>query len=128
MTSLTVIKCLNQLFTTFGMPAYIHSDRGSSFISNQIVDYLTSHGIADSRTTPSNPEENGQVERYNGIMWKAVNLALKSRRLKVTQWELVLPDALHSIRTLLCTSTCTPHEEYLAIKDDQQVVHLFLRV
>ena len=26
----TVIQCLSQLFALFGMPAYVHSDRGSS--------------------------------------------------------------------------------------------------
>ena len=37
--------------------------------------------------------------------------ALKSRNLPLTHWEVVLKDALHSIRSLLCTSiNCTPHE------------------
>ena len=64
-----------------------------------------------SRTTPYNPRGNGQVERYNGIIWRAVSLALKTRSLSPADWELVLPDALHSIRSLLCTATnCTPHE------------------
>ena len=38
-------------------------------------------------------------------------LALKTKNLPVERWELVLPDALHSIRSLLCTATnATPHE------------------
>ncbi|KAL7634037.1 UNVERIFIED_CONTAM: hypothetical protein RMT77_015362 [Armadillidium vulgare] len=38
-------------------------------------------------------------------------LALESRKLPTTLWETVLPDALHSIWTLLCASTnATPHE------------------
>ena len=33
----------------------------------------------------------------------------------IGQWEAVLPDALHSIRSLLCTSTnATPHERLFA--------------
>ena len=45
------------------------------------------------------------------MVWKAVTLALKSRNLPTSAWEIVLPDVLHSIRSLLCTSTnCTPHE------------------
>ena len=36
---------------------------------------------------------------------------LKSRDLPVSKWETVVPDALHSVRSLLCTATnCTPHE------------------
>ena len=38
-------------------------------------------------------------------------MALKSQQLPTTQWEIVFPDALHSIRSLLCTVTnATPHE------------------
>ena len=52
-----------------------------------------------------------KVERYIGIIWKTINLALKSNKLHVSQWESVITDALHSIHSLLCTSTnSTPHE------------------
>ena len=31
----------------------------------------------------------------------------------MTHWQNVLPDALHSLRSLLCTATnCTPHERF----------------
>ena len=114
MSAQTVIKCLCELFSVFGMPAYIHSDRGTSFMSSELKEFLTSRGVAVSRTTPYNPQGNGQCERYNGIIWKSITLALNSRKLPVTQWETVLIDALHSIRMLLCTATnCTPHERML---------------
>ena len=74
-------------------------------MSKELRDYLNSKGIACSRTTPYHPEGNGLVERYNGIVWKTVSLGLKSHNLPVTQWEAVLPDALHAIRSLLCTAT-----------------------
>ncbi|CAI6371236.1 unnamed protein product [Macrosiphum euphorbiae] len=112
-SSTTVINSLWQLFSIFGMPAYIHSDRGSSFMSQELTTFLHNHGIATSRTTPYNPEGNGQAERYNGIIWKAIQLAQQTQRLKITQWEEVLTDALHSIRSLLCTAiNCTPHERF----------------
>ena len=44
-------------------------------------------------------------------MWKSITLALDSHNLPPTAWEVVLQDALHSIRTLLSTATGeTPHE------------------
>lgn len=111
MTTNTVIKHLTSLFSLFGVPSYIHSDRGTSFMSSALKNFLLSKGIASSRTSPYNPAGNGQVERYNGVIWKSVMLALKSRGLNNSHWEQVLPDALNSIRSLLCTSTnCTPHE------------------
>lgn len=90
MTSKTVIHCFNQLFSLFGMPEYIHNDRAPDFLSDEVKQYLNSKGIATSRNSRYNPRGNGQIERYNGI---------------------VLPDALHSIRSLLCTATnATSHE------------------
>ncbi len=109
----TVIKCLCQLFSLFGMPAYIHSDRGSSFMSEELRQFLMSRGVATSRTTPYNPACNGQVERYNGTIWKTIRMALETGGLPVTHWQDVLPDALHSIISLLCTATNnTPHERF----------------
>ncbi|GFR62564.1 Pro-Pol polyprotein [Elysia marginata] len=44
-------------------------------------------------------------------MWKAITLSLKSKGLSIDQWELVLQDSLHSVRSLLCPETnATPHE------------------
>lgn len=111
MTASTIIRSLCQLFSIFGMPAYIHSDRGPSFMSRELQEFLSTKGIACSRTTSYNPQGNGQVERFNGIIWKAITTALKSRNLPIECWQAVLPDALHSIRSLLSTSTnATPHE------------------
>lgn len=110
-SSSTVIKAFSQIFSVFGRPSYIHSDRGTSFLSRELTSYLHERGIATSLTTPYNPQGNGQTERYNGIIWKTIQLALRSRNLKTNQWEMVLNEALDSIRTLLCTATnCTPHE------------------
>lgn len=110
-SSTTVITHLRNIFSIFGMPGYIHSDRGSSFMSLELKSFLTSLGVATSRTTAYNPKGNGQVERYNGIIWKSVQLALKSNKMAIERWEQVLQPALHSIRSLLCTATnATPHE------------------
>lgn len=110
-TSETVKKCLIQLFSIFGLPSYIHSDRGSAFMSRDLKNFLHEKGVAPSRTTPYNPQCNGQTERYNGIIMKTIQLALRQKKLDMRQWERVLPDALHSIRSLISTATAsTPHE------------------
>ena len=97
----------------FGIPEFIHSDRGSSFISEDLVNYLRSRGIASSRSTPYHPTGSSQVEIFNGIVWKSVRLSLVSGKLPVEQWERVLPDALHSIRSLPSTATnTTPHDRF----------------
>ena len=71
MTTPTVISCLCQFFVLFGMPAYIHSDRGSSFMSRELREFLTSKGIASCRTTNFNPAwPCGVVVR--GHLWSCV--------------------------------------------------------
>ncbi|OUC40690.1 hypothetical protein D917_03886, partial [Trichinella nativa] len=66
------------------------------------------------RTTAHNPQDNGQGERYNGIIWKAVTSTLRSHDLRIEQREEVIGLALHSIRTLLSTTTnANPHERLL---------------
>lgn len=111
LTAETVIKKLTDVFCLFGTPAYVHSDRGTNFMSHELKAFLGSKGVGCSRTTPYNPRGNGQCERYNGIIWKTVTLCLRSKNLPISKWELALPDALHSIRSLLCTATNqTPHE------------------
>ena len=51
------------------------------------------------------PQGNSQIERYNGTIWQTDRLSLSSKHLPLSSWEAVLPDALHSIRSLLCTAT-----------------------
>ena len=117
MKACTVIACLNQLFALFEMPNYVHTDRAATFMSQELSSYFQRRGIACSRTTDYNAPGNGQCERFNGNIWSAVRLALKSSKLDIRQWELVLPDALHSIRSPLCTATNqTPHERMFNYK------------
>ena len=105
-SSQTVIECLLQLFSIFGM-----HDRGASFMSSEVKQFLHSKEVVASRTTSVNPRGNGQCERYNVIIWKTMMLALRSLNLSLTRWKTVLPDALHSMRSLLSTATnTTPHE------------------
>jgi transposase InsO family protein len=107
----TVIRCLETLFNLFGTPESIHSDRGSQFMSETVTNYCQKKNIAQTRTSPYNPQGNGQCEKYNGLIWKSVLLTTKSQSLKDSQWEQVLPEVLNSIRSLLCTATnSTPHE------------------
>lgn len=114
-SSESAIRCLCSLFSTYGMPEYVHSDRGSAFTSGMYRQFMTERGIATSYSSAYNPRGNGQVERYNGVLWRTIRLALHSRGLVVEDWETVLPDALHSMRSLLCVATNkTPHELFLS--------------
>ena len=97
-----------RVFAVFGMPAYLHSDSGGAFMRHELKQFLHSKGIARSRTTSYNPSGNGQEEKLNGMTRIADTLALKTHKLPINAWQDVLPDvpdAHHSLCTLLCTST-----------------------
>lgn len=101
----TLIKCLTSLLSLVGMPAYVHSDHEGSFMSREVREFLTTKGEGTSCTTSCIPEGNGQVERCNGVAWKAIMMSLKSKNLPLRNWQDVLPAALYSIHSLLCTAT-----------------------
>jgi len=120
----TAKQCLIQLFSIFGLPSYVHSDRGTSFMSDELKAFLRDKGIATSRTTPYNPQCNGQTERYNGIIMKTIELALRQHQLGIKSWEQMLPDALHSIRSLISTATMqTPHERFFTFQRRSSTGH-----
>ena len=107
----TVKRCLVDIFAVAGNPGFIHSDRGPSLISKELHSWLISNGIGYSNSAKYNPRGNGQVERYNGVIWKGVQLALRTKGLSDAYYEQVLQEVLHSQRSLLCTATnSTPHE------------------
>ena len=110
-SSQTAILCLMTIFSIFGLPSFIHSDRGTLFMSEEFKQFLLWLGIGSSNTTAYNPRVNSQCERYNGIIWNTILLALESQWLPVNAWQDVLQDVLHFICSLLCTTTnATPHE------------------
>ena len=104
MYSETVIKCLNDLFTLCSVPTCVHSDNARSFLSREIKDFFMERGIATSHCSVYHPTGSSQVERYNKVFWRYVGLVLKSQNLPIESWESVLPNVLHSLRSLLCTA------------------------
>ena len=44
-------------------------------MSEQLRQFLQERKVAISRTTPYNPQDNGQCKRYNGIIWETIQLA-----------------------------------------------------
>ena len=123
MTSSSVIKCLSTLFAIFGTPGFIHSDRGTQFVSSEFQNFCRQNGVATSKTTPYHPQGNGQNERYNGTVWKAVQCLLHSTNRPLTDWESVLPSALSSIRTVINTVTKdSPHDRFFCFKRGEPLI------
>ena len=86
-TTKVAINCLKQLFTLFGPPSYVHSDRDSAFESQEFINFLQSWNIYKSRTSPYHPAGNGQIERFNGIIWKTIIMRLRQSKKSIENWE-----------------------------------------
>jgi len=54
------------------------------------------------RTTPKG---NSQCERADQTVWRTVKLLLLHKNLAENWWEVVLPEALHAVRSLVCLAT-----------------------
>ena len=78
MHTTTIIKALESLFSLTDMPCYIDSDRGASFMSRELRDYLVQKGVVTSKTMPYHPTGNTQVEQFNGTIWKMIQLSVRS--------------------------------------------------
>ena len=97
-------------------PRFIDYDLGAQFVSSEFQNFCCQNGVATSKTTPFH-QGNGQNERCNGLVWKAVQCLLHSANLPLSDWECVLPSALSSIRTIIKTVTkeC-PHDRFFRFK------------
>ncbi|MGL6082193.1 MAG: RNase H-like domain-containing protein [Gammaproteobacteria bacterium] len=59
-----VLKVLDSLFTTFGLPSIIVSDNGPQFSSGQMATWCKKNGIKHLFSPPYHPQSNGQAERF----------------------------------------------------------------
>ena len=83
--SSTVIRCLDTLFSLCGTPTYIHSNNGTGFISKDFKSYLVEREIGSSISRIYHPTGNSHTERTVDTTWKTIQLALKWRKLPVSQ-------------------------------------------
>lgn len=87
MSDQTVISCFLQLFSIFGCLFTVHSDRAAQLMSREVSDFLASHGVVMTHSTPYHPQGNSQCEREIGTIWRTVSLALRSLKLPDQWWE-----------------------------------------
>jgi len=87
-----VVKFLKRLFSRFGTPRIIISDRGTHFCNSQLERVLKRYGVHHRLATPYHPQTSGQVEVTNRepkrILAKSVEHGKRdwSERLDDTLW------------------------------------------
>ena len=97
-TAHNVIKCMESMFQTHGLPDTIRSDNGQPFASAEFEAFLDYLGIIHKKGIPYWPQSNGEVERSNETLLKSVRIA----KLEGKDWKQAILDFLFQYRT-------TPH-------------------
>lgn len=101
--SKTSINVLRDVFSLFGTPKTLISDRGSSFTSNEFKLYVRSTGLKHILNAVATPRANGQIERYNRSILSAL-IAL-CHGYDDRNWDLHVADVQWSLNNTVNQST-----------------------
>ena len=84
-----------EIFATFGMPFEIITDRGASFVSQNVEKFLRKYQVLHIKSTPYHPQTNGMVERVHSTLNHQLRCYLEGF---VERWDEYLPQAVFNIR------------------------------
>nr|GEV25192.1 reverse transcriptase domain-containing protein [Tanacetum cinerariifolium] len=102
-----VVKFLKSLFSRFGTPGAIISDRGTHFYNDQFTRVMIKYGVTHRLATAYHPQMSGQVEVSNRGLKRILERTVGENR---ASWSDKLDDALWVFRTVFKTPIgCTPY-------------------
>ncbi|GKA69163.1 reverse transcriptase domain-containing protein [Tanacetum coccineum] len=103
-----VCKFLKSLFSRFGAPRAIISDRGTHFCNDQFSKVMLKYGVTHRLSTAYHPQTSGQVEVSNRGLKRILERTVGENR---ASWSDKLDDALWAFRTAYKTPIgCTPYK------------------
>ncbi|GJS65179.1 reverse transcriptase domain-containing protein [Tanacetum coccineum] len=103
-----VVKFLKSLFSRFGAPRAIISDRGTYFCNDKFDKVMSKYGVTHRLSTPYHPQTSGQVEVTNRGLKRILERTVGENR---ASWSDKLDDALWAFRTAYKTPIgCTPYK------------------
>nr|GEV77320.1 reverse transcriptase domain-containing protein [Tanacetum cinerariifolium] len=95
-----VVKFLKSLFSRFGTPKAIISDRGTHLCNDQFSRVMLKYGVTYHLSTAYHPQTSGQVEVTNRGLKRILERTVGENR---TLWSDKLEDALWAFRTAFKT-------------------------
>nr|GEY28984.1 reverse transcriptase domain-containing protein [Tanacetum cinerariifolium] len=103
-----VVKFLKSLFSRFGTPRAIISDRGTHFCNDQFTRVMIKYEVTHRLATAYHPQTSGQVEVSNRGLKRILERTVGENR---GAWSDKLDDALWAFRTAYKTPIgCTPYK------------------
>ncbi|GJX61728.1 reverse transcriptase domain-containing protein [Tanacetum coccineum] len=103
-----VCKFLKTLFSRFGAPRAIISDRGTHFCNDQFAKVMLKYGVTHRLSTAYHPQTSGQVEVSNRGLKRILERTVGENH---ASWSDKLDDALWAFRTAYKTPIgCTPYK------------------
>ncbi|GJU99345.1 reverse transcriptase domain-containing protein [Tanacetum coccineum] len=103
-----VVKILKSLFSRFGTPRTIISDRETHFCNNKFDKVMSKYGVTHHLSTAYHPQTSGQVEVTNRGLKRILERTVGKNR---ASWSDKLDDALWAFRTAYKTPIgCTPYK------------------
>ena len=75
MNAHNIIKCLETMFATRGLPYNVRSDNGPPFVAAEFEGFLVYLGIHHTKGVPYWPQSNGEAERFNETVMKTIKVA-----------------------------------------------------
>ncbi|GKA99967.1 reverse transcriptase domain-containing protein [Tanacetum coccineum] len=103
-----VCRFLKYLFTRFGTPRAIISDRGTYFFNDQFSKVMLKYRVTHRLSTVYHPQMSRQVEVLNHGLKRILERTVGENR---ASWSDKLEDALWAFRTAIKTPIgCTPYE------------------
>ncbi|GJV54153.1 reverse transcriptase domain-containing protein [Tanacetum coccineum] len=90
------VKFLRKLFSRFGVPKALISDRGTHFCNSLLEKTLRKYGVTHRRATPYHPQTSGQTENTNRAIKRILERTVNGNR---KEWADKLDDALWAFRT-----------------------------
>nr|GEV41402.1 reverse transcriptase domain-containing protein [Tanacetum cinerariifolium] len=103
-----VVKFLQSLFSRFGIPRAIISDRGTHFYNDQFSRVMIKYGVTHRLATAYHPQTSGQVEISNRRLKRILERMVWQN---CTSWSDKLDDALWDFCTAYKTLIgCTPYK------------------
>ncbi|GJS32619.1 reverse transcriptase domain-containing protein [Tanacetum coccineum] len=91
-----VVNFLKKLFSRFGIPKALISDRGTHFCNRQMEKILKKYGVHHRIATTYHPQTSGQVENTNRALKRILEKTVKDNP---SVWSRKLDDALWAFRT-----------------------------